>query len=135
VSPDAERRESRWRFLRDVAVFQAKLVLDGLRDAVMIPLSLAAAVIDLLVPGGETSGLFYRLVALGRRTERWIDLFEAADRVEPRAELRDEGGVDEVFRKIEGFLGEQERKGGLTASARARVDRLLDAVSSPEERR
>ncbi len=129
--------ESRWAFIRDVVVFQMKLVLDGLRDALMIPISIAAAGVDLLVPGPETSGLFYRIVVLGRRTEAYIDLYEAADRMEPRREMEGgaDPGVDELFRRVEGFLMEQERRGGLTASARARVDRLLDAVAASRDER
>ena len=133
--PELDRRGSRWLFIRDVVVFQLKLVLDGLRDALMIPVSIAAAVVDLLIRGPEHSGLFYRVVALGRSSERYIDLYEAADRVEPRAATSGgEAGVDELFRKVEGFLQEQDRKGGLTSTARVRVDKLLDVLSSSKDR-
>ncbi len=116
-------------------VFQLKLVLDGLRDALMIPVSIAAAVVDLLTSGPEHSGLFYRIVALGRSSEGYIDLFEAADRVRPRAEASGgDAGVDELFHKVEGFLQEQDRKGGLTSTARVRVDKLLDVLSSSKDR-
>lgn len=134
--PPAAADSSRWGFLRDVAVFQLKLVLDGLRDALLIPLSIAAAVADLLVPGPEDGGLFYRLVRLGRRSEAFIDLFEVARRDaahEIGAAEVGEGGVDELLRPIEAYLLEQERRGGLTAAAREKVDRLLDAVSSRRE--
>jgi hypothetical protein len=132
---ELDRGGSRWQFIRDVVVFQLKLVLDGLRDAMMIPVSIAAAVVDLLVPGPEQSGLFYRIVALGRNSEAYIDLFEAADRVEPRAETSGgDAGVDELFRRVEGFLREQDRKGGLTSTARVRVDKLLDVLSSSKDR-
>ena len=126
---------SRWRFLRDVAVFQIKLVLDGLRDGLMIPVSLVAAAIDLLKRGSQEEGFFYRVAALGRRSEAYIDLFEVADRIElarhpaPSEDLR----MDDLFRKVEDYLVEQESAGGLTSSARAQVDRLLDAIGSSRE--
>jgi hypothetical protein len=135
TEPEAGASDSRWAFIRDVVVFQLKLVLDALRDAALIPASIAAAVVDLASPGRETSGHFYRVVSLGRRTEVYIDLFEAADRVESRDEMR--GGdarVDEVFHRVEALLREQEGRGGLTASARERVDRLLDAVAFSKDR-
>ncbi len=133
--PEQGGRGSRWLFIRDVVVFQLKLVLDGLRDALMIPISIAAAVVDLVISADEHSGLFYRIVALGRSSEDYIDLFEAADRVEPRAAMPGgESGVDELFRKVEGFLQEQDRKGGLTSTARVRVDKLLDVLSSSKDR-
>lgn len=38
---------NRWEFLRDVAVFQLKLVIDNLRDLALVPISLGAALVDL----------------------------------------------------------------------------------------
>jgi hypothetical protein len=45
-SPPASSDE-RWKFLRDVAVFQLKMFLDNLRDLVLMPVSLGAALLDL----------------------------------------------------------------------------------------
>jgi hypothetical protein len=130
-APHPDPAESRWRFLRDVSVFQLKLLLDGLRDALMIPLSIAAAVLDLLTPGPEDAGLFYRLVKLGERSEAFIDVFEVARRDAAGRPVGTAGerGVDDLLRHVEDFLLDQEQRGGLTAATRARVDRLLDAVS------
>ena len=73
---------SRWELIRDALVFQAKLFLDGLRDLLLVPVSLVALVVD-LVTGGEHAGRnFYGVVLLGRRSESWIDLFAAGDRIE-----------------------------------------------------
>ncbi|MEM9384516.1 MAG: hypothetical protein AAGA68_05605 [Pseudomonadota bacterium] len=68
----------RWGLLRDAAAFQVKLVVDGLRDVLLSPLSLIAAIAGLALGRHEW---FYDLLHLGRRTERWIDLFSAARRV------------------------------------------------------
>ncbi len=70
---------SRWELLRDVAAFQVKLAIDGLRDLLLSPLSLMAGLIGGLLLGDRK--MFYRLVHLGRRSERWINLFGAADRM------------------------------------------------------
>ena len=40
---------TRWRIVRDVAVFQFKCGLEAVLDLTLIPMSLAAAVVDLLV--------------------------------------------------------------------------------------
>ena len=38
----------RWKFLRDVLVFQLKMFLDNVRDFALMPISLVAALIDLV---------------------------------------------------------------------------------------
>ena len=38
----------RWKFLRDVVVFQLKMFLDNVRDFALMPVSLVAALIDLI---------------------------------------------------------------------------------------
>ena len=39
--------EDRWALLRDIAVLQVKLVVDGARDLVLVPISLVAGLISL----------------------------------------------------------------------------------------
>jgi hypothetical protein len=73
---------SRWTLLRDVFAFQIKLVIDGLRDVLLSPLSLIIALLGLAFGRHEW---FYELLVVGRRSERWIDLFRAASRIEPEA--------------------------------------------------
>ena len=38
----------RWKFFRDVLVFQLKMLLDNVRDFALMPVSLVAALIDLI---------------------------------------------------------------------------------------
>ena len=70
----------RWTLIRDVAVLQVKLIVDGLRDFVLVPVSLVAGLISLFRAGDPAGNEFYRLLRIGRRSERWINLFGAADR-------------------------------------------------------
>ena len=77
MSTEEPRREregpSRTKIVRDVIVFQGKLVIDGLRDLFLVPISLAAAFIDVLDNSVAPGHHFYRVVRFGRRTERFID--------------------------------------------------------------
>lgn len=68
--------------VRDLLIFQLKLVLDGLKDMVLIQLSIVAVVIDLVLgkPGGPL--LFYRLLRCSERFDLWLSLHGAADRAE-----------------------------------------------------
>lgn len=75
----------RFPVFRDVVVFQFKLLVDGLRDVLISPLSILAAIVDLLVPGDDGGKRFYAVVRFGRRTEEWINLFGAAGPREPPA--------------------------------------------------
>ena len=121
----------RWGLLRDLLVFQAKLAFDGLRDLLLSPISLIAAIADLLARGERPGRYFYDLMHLGRRSDAWINLFGAGDRLLPREALREPErpeGVDRVFDRLEERIVEQYRKGGATASAKRAVDRALDTV-------
>ena len=72
--------------LRTVVIFQFKLFVDGLRDVILVPVSIIAAALDLLSGAPSTSGNFASVMNMGRRSERYIDLFgERANRV-PDAE-------------------------------------------------
>lgn len=96
--------------LRDLLAFQLKLFLDALRDVVLSPVSLAAAVVDGLRGRRDRDGLFYRALRLGRRSEDWIDLWAAArEPGEPAPE-----NVDALLARIE-FLVRDPRAGARQA--------------------
>ncbi len=123
---------SRWAFIRDVAVFQGKLVIDGLRDLVLVPLSLAAAIIGMLAEPKDPGKKFYRVVAFGRRSDRWINLFGAARSSHPE-EFTDEDadhGIDDLVARLELRIVEQNARGGITAQARRAVDGALDRLTA-----
>ncbi len=77
-SPPAGSGE-RWRFLRDVLVFQLKLLLDNLRDFALVPISLVAALIDLIYKGEREGTLFYRVLRWGAHSEEVIDVYSAIE--------------------------------------------------------
>lgn len=68
--------------LRDLLIFQVKLVLDGLKDIVLMPVTIGAAAIDLLFPGPRPGHRFYMVMAVGERFDRWLNLFSASDRAD-----------------------------------------------------
>jgi len=111
----------RFPVFRDVIVFQAKLLVDGLRDLLLSPVSIVAAMIDLLVPGDDGGKRFYRVVRFGRRTERWINLFGAADARDPD---KAPTGADELLDELEGLMRDPKRRDEARARAEALIDRL-----------
>lgn len=71
---------TRWVILRDLLIFQVKLVLDGAKDIVLGPVSIAAAVLDLVFPDGQPGRRFYAVMRVGEKFDRWLSLFAAADK-------------------------------------------------------
>ena len=123
---------SRRVLIRDVAVFQVKLVVDGLRDLILVPLSLVVGLVSLAsgekgVPGTQ----FYRLLGVGKQSELWINLFGAMKNAPPDLEHPmpfPDSDMDEIFGKIEAFVVDEEKRGGMTAQARERFDKAIDAM-------
>jgi len=129
--PDPESSAGRWELIRDLAVFQVKVLLDASRDVALVPVSLVAGFIDLIGGGERPRRLFYDVLALGRRSEDWINLFGEADRLDAGREraLLDPNApsVDAVVARIEALLVEQYERGGMTAATKHAIDRSIDA--------
>ncbi len=117
--------------MRDVAIFQVKLLADGLRDLLLVPVSLGAAVVSLLQPGPRPGTEFYDLLRLGRQSEKWINLFGAASHVHGPGNDDDRfpgEDIDQLVSKIESFVVDEYRKGGVTAQAKEKLERGLAAL-------
>lgn len=60
--------------LRDFVVFQLKLVLDGLKNILLLNLSVIAIVFDVITGRAAHPRLFYGVVRLSRRFRGWLRL-------------------------------------------------------------
>ena len=72
---DESKRGSRLRLVRDVIVFQVKLGAEALLDITLIPVSLAAAALDLVLGNWRKPRWFHAVLRFGERCERGIDLW------------------------------------------------------------
>jgi hypothetical protein len=114
---------------RDVAVFQFKLIVDGLRDLVLVPASLVAGLISFMssrdgVPGSQ----FYHLLGMGKQSEHWINLFGALSNAPPDMDQPQpfaDTDMDDILGRIETFVVDEEKRGGMTAQARERLQKTL----------
>lgn len=130
-SNEANALPDRWTLTRDILVLQLKLIVDGLRDFILVPISLTVGTLSLLRGGDAKDSDFYRLLRLGRRSERWINLFGAVDRVYGPAtgnESFSAEDIDEMVERVESFVIDEYRKGGVTRQAKDRLDRALGSL-------
>ena len=120
----------RWTLLRDVLVLQLKLVADGLRDVILVPVSLIVGIVS-LVASRNSGSEFYELLRMGRRTEHWINLFGAAERVYGPALADDRfpaESIDEIVSRVESYVVAEYQRGGVTKQAKDRLDRALNSL-------
>ena len=61
---------------RHLLVFQLKLVFDAVRDLLFSPVSLIAFIIDSIMRPAVKDSFSYRLMHVGRRSDRIINLFD-----------------------------------------------------------
>ena len=104
---DPKHRNPRVELIRDAATFQIKLLADGLRDALLIPLSLIAALVGLLRGGEDCNREFERVIKLGRRSERWINLF---GHHQPLGRPGSDASMDSILHQVESTVVEQYRR-------------------------
>lgn len=127
--PLQTNRDERWKFLRDVLVFQIKMLLDNVRDFALMPIALVAALIDLVFRGEREGALFYKVLRWGSHSEAVIDVYSAIEHHE-KGDFRvsRDYTVDGVIARLEGVLVREYEKGGTAASIKAAMDRAIDQV-------
>lgn len=127
--PEAREPLDRRMLVRDVVVFQFKLIVDGLRDFFLVPVAFFAGLLSFVntkdgVPGPQ----FYQLLEMGKQSEHWIDLFGAMRNAPPDLRKRvnfPEESMDQILDRLETFVVDEEKRGGITAQARERLERTL----------
>lgn len=128
ILPPLSARDGRWKFIRDVAVFELKLTLNNFHNFFQVPLTLGVALFDLIFKHGEEGSRFYWLVEQGRLIDDHIDIYSIIDDRE-RAMNRNYS-VDAVLKRVEGVIVKEYAKGGTAASIKNALDRAIDEMQS-----
>jgi hypothetical protein len=120
--------DARWRFFRDVMVFELKMLIGNLRDFALMPVSVGAAIIDLISKGDREGSLFYRVLRWGAHSEQVLDAYSPI-----RHELHDlnvnpNHTLDAVVARLENVLAREIEKGGTAATVKAALDRAIDQL-------
>ena len=127
-----------WTLVRDIAVLQVKLIVDGARDLILVPTSLIAGAISLLrTQNGKPGTEFYSLVSMGKQSERWINLFGAL-RNAPQEVVQEsrfgDADMDEIVARVESFVVDEYKRGGVTAQAKERLEKAMEAMQRRRNR-
>ena len=120
--------DPRWKFLRDVAVFELKLILNNMHNFIQVPLTMAVALVDLVFRHGEEGSRFYWLVEQGRVIDDHIGIYSIID--DRERGLNKDFTVDAVLKRVEDVIVREYEKGGTAAAIKNAVDRTLDEMQS-----
>jgi hypothetical protein len=113
------------RLIRESATLQLKLVADGMRDAVLIPISIVATLAGLFRGGDEPDREYNRVIKLGRRSERWINLF---GHQQPLGRSHPAGSIDKLLHKVEAVVVEQYDKARSSEEASDAISKVLQEI-------
>ena len=121
--------DERWKFLRDFVVFQVKMLLDNVRDLVLMPVALGAALLDLVLKGDREGARFYKVLRWGWHSEKVIDVYSAIEHDEPgEFQIGRDYTVDGVIARLEGVVTREVEKGGTAATIKSAMDRAIDQI-------
>jgi hypothetical protein len=94
---NSDLKSTRSALIRDVLQLQLKLLLGAARDLAVAPVTLAAALLDLILSRRQTPRYFHQVLRLGERSDHWIDVWSAArDKDAPQR-----GNVDSLLASVE----------------------------------
>jgi hypothetical protein len=65
--------------IRDFAIFQLKLVIDGLKDGAVFAVSFVAFAVDLVFRRHGRRRFFYKVMRVSERFDLWLNLHGAAE--------------------------------------------------------
>ncbi len=112
----------RGELVRNTVVFQLKLMADGFRDLLLLPISLIASLIGFIRGGEEPQREFNQVIKFGRQSEQWIDLFDShalPDNAHAAASM------EALFSKVEETLRQQHKISAISDRAKIEIDQAL----------
>lgn len=138
LQDEPKSTHARWRFFRDVVVFELKMFIGNLRDFALMPVSVVAALIDLISKGDREGSLFYRVLRWGAHSEQMLDAYSPIRHELQYLNVNPNYTVDAVVARLESVVVREIEKGGTAATIKAALDRTIDQLhhetSQPRER-
>jgi len=125
---NSTNQSPRITLIRETAILQLKLLADGFRDAILIPISMLATLVGLLRGGEDCDREYRRVIKLGRRSERWINLF---GHQQPLGLSHPAGSMDKILSQVESVVMDQYKKGRSKEETRAAIRKALTKEPPP----
>ncbi len=94
---NADLSATRKTLIRDVVILQFKLLIGAARDLAVVPVTLGAALLDLILSKQQAPRFFHHVLRLGEQSERWIDTWSAGR----QDEEPQRGNVDALLASVE----------------------------------
>lgn len=129
---------SRSEVIRDTLVLQLKLIVDGIRDLLLMPLVIFATITGLLMHQKNPGRYLYRLLSYGKLSERWIGLFDEAEKdcMQP-IDIKQKQSLDELLCKtqkaFESKYIDEEKKTKILKKLNSTLDEINTKIN-PETR-
>lgn len=124
------RRLSRLQLLLNLGVFQLKLLMDGIRDILLVPIALGCGLFGIVFGGNHPDRWFNQLLHYGRRSDRFINLFNQHDDNNTQSQPTS----DEMLAPYREKLVSQAQNSPLAAKANQLVDQITDKSQTKPER-
>lgn len=93
----------------------------------LIPVSLGAGLIGLIRGGEGAEREFRKVIKLGQRSERWINLF---DHHKPLVYAHPARSIDSIIDRVESVVREQYQKGKTSAEEKTAIEEALEELRS-----
>ena len=90
--------------VRDFAIFQLKLVIDGLKDGAVFTVSFVAFAVDLVFRRHGRRRFFYKVMRISEKLDLWLNLHGAAEGAESDSDGlfgQSKAGSDTMLGRIE----------------------------------
>jgi hypothetical protein len=131
------KQHARSEVIRDTLVIQLKLILDGIRDLMLMPLVVIATLSGLLMHSQKPGRYLYRLLSYGKASEKWIGLFDEADKDTMKPLDLKENSLDILVKKTQTALESkyinEEKKQKLLNKFNLALDELNTKIN-PEKK-
>jgi len=109
------KQQDRSEVIRDTIVIQLKLIVDGIRDLLLMPLVVFATISGLIIHSKQPGRYLYRLLSYGKASEKWIGLFDEADKDVMEPLDLNEKSLDDLVKKTQvafesKYINEEKKK-------------------------
>lgn len=129
-APLDNRRLNRLQLLMSLGLFQLKLLFDSIRDIALLPIALGCGLFGIFFGGDQPDRYFNRLLAFGRRSDRFINLFNQHDHQHNNQLADDVPTSDEILAPYRDKLINQAHNSPIAAKANKLVDQIADQSDS-----